>query len=126
MKPSELSRNLRTVAAKIDSSKKPDRNLVSRDLKRILAAIDMGTISFEMPGDQDWDPSFWDRIGEDPGFKQLTSALASVGAKIEDSEDITVTFPADKEMQVRKILADAAKGKYGADVKTYWSAATEI
>jgi hypothetical protein len=37
MKPSELSKNLRTIAAKIDASRKPDRVLVSRDLKRIIS-----------------------------------------------------------------------------------------
>jgi len=39
MKPSELSRSLRSIAAKIDSSRKPDRALVSRDLKRVLIAM---------------------------------------------------------------------------------------
>jgi len=39
MKPSELSRNLRSIAAKIDASRKPDRTLVSRDLKRVLIAM---------------------------------------------------------------------------------------
>ena len=39
MKPSDLSKTLRQIAAKIDASKRPDRILVSRDLKRVLAAI---------------------------------------------------------------------------------------
>jgi len=39
MKPSELSANLRRVAAKIDNSRRPERILVARELKRILVAM---------------------------------------------------------------------------------------
>jgi hypothetical protein len=39
MKPSELANSLRRIAAAIDASKKPDRRLVARDLKKILSAI---------------------------------------------------------------------------------------
>jgi len=39
MKPSDLSKSLRQIAAKIDASKRPDRVLVARDLKRILVAV---------------------------------------------------------------------------------------
>jgi monomeric isocitrate dehydrogenase len=40
MKPSDLSKSLRQIAAKIDASKRPDRVLVARDLKRVLVAMD--------------------------------------------------------------------------------------
>jgi hypothetical protein len=50
MKPSELSKLLRIIASKIDASKKPDRVLVARDLKRafisIVASIDSEPASF--------------------------------------------------------------------------------
>lgn len=39
MKPSELANSLRRIASAIDNSKSPDRTLVARDLKRILAGI---------------------------------------------------------------------------------------
>ena len=40
MKPSQLASQLRRIAAGIDRSKNPDRNLVARDLKKVLVAID--------------------------------------------------------------------------------------
>ena len=39
MKPSQLSATLRHIAAKIDNSKRPDRTLVARELKRVVAAV---------------------------------------------------------------------------------------
>jgi hypothetical protein len=39
MKPSQTAQALRRIAANIQNSKNPDRNLVARDLKKILAAI---------------------------------------------------------------------------------------
>lgn len=39
MKPSELSKSLRQIAAKIDASKRPDRVLVARDLSKLLTAM---------------------------------------------------------------------------------------
>jgi hypothetical protein len=45
MRPSQLAQALRQIAAKIDNSKSPKRELVARDLKRTLAAV--GISSFE-------------------------------------------------------------------------------
>jgi len=39
MKPSELANSLRRIAAAIDNSKSPDRTIVARDLKKVLAAV---------------------------------------------------------------------------------------
>ena len=39
MKPSQLASQLRRIASAIDNSKSPDRTLVARDLKKILAAV---------------------------------------------------------------------------------------
>jgi len=39
MKPSQLASQLRRIASKIDSSKNPDRDLVARDLNRIIASV---------------------------------------------------------------------------------------
>ena len=39
MKPSQLASQLRRIASKIDSSKSPDRTLVARDLKKVLAVV---------------------------------------------------------------------------------------
>lgn len=40
MKPSQLARSLRHIAAKIENSKKPRRDLVAKDLKRVIAAVE--------------------------------------------------------------------------------------
>ena len=39
MEPSELSKTLRRIASAINKSRNPDRALVARDLKKIIAAI---------------------------------------------------------------------------------------
>ena len=43
MKPSQLASQLRRIASKIDASKNPDRTLVAKDLKKVLAAVSSGT-----------------------------------------------------------------------------------
>lgn len=40
MKPSQLARSLRRIAAKIENSKAPRRDLVAADLKRVIAAME--------------------------------------------------------------------------------------
>jgi len=39
MKPSQLASQLRRIASAIDNSQNPDRTLVARDLKKVLAGI---------------------------------------------------------------------------------------
>ena len=39
MKPSQIAQELNHIASKIQHSKNPDRKLVARDLKRMLAAL---------------------------------------------------------------------------------------
>ena len=41
MKPSQLAIQLRRIASKIEASKNPDRTLVARDLKKVIANIDL-------------------------------------------------------------------------------------
>jgi len=41
MKPSQLASQLRRIASAIDSSRNPDRRLVARDLKKVLASVSM-------------------------------------------------------------------------------------
>jgi len=47
MKPSQTAQTLRKIAAAIDASKSPDRRLVARDLKKVLAAV--GGLGGEFP-----------------------------------------------------------------------------
>jgi len=42
MKPSQLALSLKRIASQIEASKKPNKELVIRDLKKILAAFDEG------------------------------------------------------------------------------------
>ena len=39
MKPFQVAATLRGIASKIEASKNPDRNLVARDLKKVVAAV---------------------------------------------------------------------------------------
>lgn len=45
MKPANLAQKLRSIASAIDASKKPDRNLVAADLKKIVAGLDQTVMS---------------------------------------------------------------------------------
>ena len=129
MKPSQLAQSLKRIASEIEASKKPNKELVIRDLKNVISSMNRKanetTIYFEMPSDQDWELDFWNRIGEDPGFEQLASAFQAIGAEVDDSEGVAITFEQSKESSVRKLIDDARKGVYGDDVQTYWEAAVE-
>jgi len=39
MKPSQTAGKLRQIATAIENSKRPDRNLVAEDLKKIIASL---------------------------------------------------------------------------------------
>jgi hypothetical protein len=66
MKPSELSSALRRIATAIDQSKKPDRRLVSRDLKKVLAAVsgDVIPLNIKKPVKVDSPDNFSFKSGE--------------------------------------------------------------
>ena len=83
------------------------------------------TLTFVVPDDQSWDPSFWDRIGIGPGWDRFTADLEKLGAVMEDIEDVGLTFPAKKEADVRALVQAARSGAYGSDLSIYWSSATE-
>ncbi len=82
-------------------------------------------ITFEMPGDQDFDPELWDRIGDGPEWDRLAADLEAAGAEVDDTEDIVISVPRRKEKAARAIIAAARAGEYGEDVPAYWTAATE-
>ena len=44
MKPSQLASQLLRIASKIENSKSPDRSLVARDLKKVLAGINPASV----------------------------------------------------------------------------------
>jgi hypothetical protein len=47
VKPSELANSLRRIATAIDASKKPDRRLVARDLKKIIASVNPSVVTIK-------------------------------------------------------------------------------
>jgi hypothetical protein len=48
MKPSQLASQLRRIASKIENSKSPDRSLVARDLKKVLAGINPASVTSDL------------------------------------------------------------------------------
>ena len=81
---------------------------------------------FVMPGDQDWDETFWEEIGVGSAWEKLSAAFNKLGVEYDDSEDITLVFPAENEAEVRKIVQAARTGQYGPAVQKYWTAAREV
>jgi hypothetical protein len=75
MKPYQAARSLRHIASKIQNSKNPDRKLVAKDLKCVLAALGQQII--------------YRVITDEPqgicvGFKPSDAALAQVNAEIDE------------------------------------------
>lgn len=85
-----------------------------------MAQVEM---RFEMPGDQEWDSAFWERIGVGPEWDRLALDLKKAGIQVEDDEDIVLTFKKGSAPRVRKLIDAARAGEYGSDVQTYWRAA---
>ena len=83
-------------------------------------------LTFEMPGDQDWDHGLWERLGVGAEWERLGRAFYNLGVEVDDTEDVVLEFPDAVEAEVRKVLESARSGGYGADVATYWSAAVEV
>jgi hypothetical protein len=92
---------------------------------RVAAGPELTTIVFDMPGDQDWDPGLWERLGVGQEWERLGRALYNAGAAVDDSEGIAVECEKKDEAEVRKIIEQARAGAYGADAQAYWSAAVE-
>jgi hypothetical protein len=109
MNPSQLSRSLRLIASKIDRSKRPDRALVSRDLRRVLANMSNSTI-YRLVSDEPigfcigFKPS--DEFLEENGFDadEWTLTSDSGGSDIFGSEDgPTVVFDGNEGNSVKII-----------------------
>jgi hypothetical protein len=88
-------------------------------------AVEPETLTFSMPGDQDWDPGLWERIGIGPEWKKFADDLKKLGCEMDDTEDINLTFPPKSKTKVWWQIEAARDGKYGPDVQAYWSAAVE-
>jgi hypothetical protein len=96
------------------SSPVPYRGVEARTLMKL---------TFEMPGDQDWDEGLWQRIGLGPEWDRLSAAWESLDVEVDDDEEVVLSFKKSRLPAVEKILEDARSGKYGQDVQTYWTLA---
>ncbi len=83
-------------------------------------------ITFEMPGDQDWDEDVWSKLGVGCEWERLGRAFYNTGVDVDDTEDIVLEFDEEKEPQVREIVEAARNGNFGPDCQTYWKAAVEV
>lgn len=78
MKPSQLARSLRIIAAKIENSKNPRRDLVVADLKRVMA-ISLNDVNFDKHMDKLCESltikQIWDWDGLDAIRKVMQSKI---------------------------------------------------
>jgi len=123
MKPSDLSKTLRQIAAKIDASKRPDRILVSRDLKRILAAMTRTATDQSEILTQDTVVSFYvdpdSDLAEDTDgtlgvpFTELLDTVASDVDWSTNSVSMTLKQGPDK---LRALARDIMLGNHGVEM----------
>ena len=92
MTPSQLSAQLRHIAAKISNSKSPQRNLVAEDLKRILIALDESPVDFF---------SEWEKVGVDLYNKEYEKH----GPNKHEIEDMKTDL--EYEIRVVECIAEA-------------------
>jgi hypothetical protein len=84
----------------------------------------MAKLTFTMPGDQDWGPELWERIGVGPEWERLEADLRVAGVvETSDTEDVVLEVRPGTEGAVLRVIGDARSGKYGPDVEAYWGAA---
>lgn len=74
--PEELSAEIRRIAAKIDRSSSPDRKLVSSDLKKLVARMNVGSSRLMTSGGED--PEMGDLFGEKALEAKVKAYLKSV------------------------------------------------
>jgi hypothetical protein len=102
MKPSEVSNSLRRIASKIDNSVNPQRSFISKDLRRVMAAMMTET---ERAIKADEDASRWHQ-----GSGTHTSMCAGMAEQHE--EFAAEGGPnAKKHQKAAKLWADAAEAE---------------
>lgn len=96
MKPSEIAASIRHIASAIDNSKQPDRNLVVKELKKVIVAIDTRT-----------------------GRMKVNELMTLLGQQDQNAE-IGITM-SDKHGWIEAIrgLTKAPDGTIGIDVDAY-------
>jgi hypothetical protein len=92
MKPSQVAQSLRHIASKIQQSRNPDRDLVARDLKRVLAVLHEAAIASDASYNVTW---FIEGLEEaDAGLVEdalvaFTNAVSQRG-EVQGEEDLRV------------------------------------
>jgi hypothetical protein len=76
MKPSQTAQSLRRIASKIQNSKNPDRILVARDLKKLLAAVAAGPTGMT--------------VGQVVALLQKQDQNAPIGVGLQDSRTLHI------------------------------------
>jgi len=101
MKPSQLASQLRRIAAAIDKSRNPDRNLVARDLKKVIAAVDgasAGSIIIHTHGDHEmYDVARSVSITSNMPFDSLTLPKGDVISIAKSLDDIKANMDMTNE-----------------------------
>jgi hypothetical protein len=99
VKPSELSKTLRRIAHAIDKSRNPDRTLVARDLKKVIAAINTplaDITSASMSPDGLWTVSLsWDATDSDGVSHHMSGTTQFRMIAEYNSKDATEKFSID-------------------------------
>lgn len=99
MKPSQLARSLKRIASGIESSKNPKKELVIRDLKRILAAVTKN-------GNDAASLLFWEALDELPGKHVSDNSYLNILNKIKEiakKSNIDAKVIADAELRAKEI-----------------------
>lgn len=94
MKPNQLVTTLRRIASNIERSKNPDRNLVARDLKKVVVAINNSTDS-GTPLTQEHYPVSMTTYGDmnDPStYKPTHYTLSNIARRLGRDPNAAVVF----------------------------------
>jgi len=82
MKPSQLASQLRRIAAAIDNSKQPDRVLVARDLKKVLAVLQPNHgLSIE-------DPKYWEEVADQLEYTLESAEFMGEGVELVTGQEL--------------------------------------
>lgn len=96
--PSQVASALRQIASKIDASKNPDRTLVTRDIRALLAAVAGGKADFKV---KDLGDGRWQVTGQSADGEKVDAILKikDEGANItwEDGGETGGILPGDKD-----------------------------
>ena len=119
MKPSQLASQLRRIAAAIDNSKKPDRTLVARDLKKVLAGLTPDTrriassVFYSIKDDIIRDLDLYrklTRMSHGELETEFQNIIRSIGADVTDWESSSLIIESNDPKVVQDTISDIQNG----------------